>query len=180
MQDIDMSQLNNCRQQSNHIWGVPAGILGEAWYAKTDAGNEVVVWVPHNTNSLPHSYFCHGWSLGTYQIHGYTVFSGPSLRRVLHDEWTPMEQPAIGDICVWYGDGGAGHREPLHSATIEQLGGKGGHTQMYSKNGSALLGGLQTYTQVNEVYKAHPHYCDRIRFFRRTNPLPEILPVLPE
>lgn len=180
MQDIVMRTLNDCRQQFIEPWGLNTGIVGETWNARTILGNAVSVWVPSEANSLPHSYFCHGWALGTYQIHGYTVYSGTPLTTVLADEWHQVMAPAVGDICVWYGPG-AGHLlTPLHSARVDIVGGGGAPMQLSSKNGAGPLGGLQTMAAVNAIYAAAPHNCAQHRFYRRNVPLPIVLPLLPQ
>lgn len=181
MTDIDMRTLAHCVQHTNQIWGMPlANVLGETWRARTNLANFVNVWVPHHTNPLRHSYFCHGWALGTYQIHGYTVFSGPSMARVLQDEWTYVVIPAIGDICVWFANVGALVGTPMHSARVEAVGAVGGNMWLSSKNGPQALGGLRTFASVNAMYTAPPHNCNARRFYRRNVALPVILPLMPE
>jgi hypothetical protein len=181
VRDIDMRTLAHCDQQRNQIWGLPlANVLGETWLARTNLGNPVKVWVPHHTNILRHSYFCHGWTLGTYQLHGYTVFSGPWMARVLQDEWTYVAMPAVGDICVWYANVGAQIGIPMHSARVEVVGGVGADMWVSSKNGPQPLGGLRTFSSVNTMYAAPPHNCNVRRFYRRNVALPGFLPLLPQ
>jgi hypothetical protein len=180
MQDIVMQTLANCANQRILPWGLNAGIVGESWIAHTNLGNPVPVWVPGDANPLRRSYFCHGWALGTYQLHGYTVFSGPPLQTVLNDEWAPVVLPAAGDICVWFGPGGGLASTPLHSARVELVGGAGVNMLLRSKNGTAPLGGAQAFAAVNAVYGGPPHNCNARRFYRRTIALPNVLPPLPE
>lgn len=180
MQDVIMNNLGNCAQQRVLPWGLVAGILGETWRANTVLGNPVPVWVPQDGNLLRRSYFCHGWALGTYQLHGYTVFSGPPLATVLADEWQPVMMPAAGDICVWFGPGGALLSTPLHSARVHATGATGADMLLTSKNGAAALGGPQAFAAVNAIYTGPPHNCTSRRFYRRNVALPVALPLLPE
>src|SRR5262245_38408882 len=126
MKPIEMSiqgqfQLNNLRNQCIYPWGLNDGIKGETWVAHTDLGNPVDVWVPDEGNSEETSYFCHGWALGTYELFGYTVYSGGPMARVLQDEWNLVQDPAPGDICVWFGPGGGYVSAPVHSARVESV-----------------------------------------------------------
>ena len=180
MQDAVLNNLANCGNQRIYPWGLGAGILGETWRANTTLGNPVSVWIPNEDNPLRRSYFCHGWALGTYQLHGYTVFSGPPLMTVLNDEWNLVMAPAPGDICVWFGAAGPYASTPLHSARVHAVGGAGGAMLLTSKNGASPLGGPQPFAAVNAIYGAPPHNCGVRRFYRRNIPLAIALPLLPE
>ena len=180
MQDAVLNNLVNCVNQRIYPWGLGMGILGETWRANTTLGNPVPVWIPDEGNALRESYFCHGWALGTYQLHGYTVFSGPALATVLADEWYLVMVPAPGDICVWFGVAGPHMSTPLHSARVYAVGGVGGEMLLTSKNGTAPLGGPQPFAAVNAIYGAPPHNCAARMFYRRNVPLGVVLPLLPE
>ena len=65
-------------------------IPGTLYYAYTDKGRAVEVWVPDAGLHFDHSYFCHGLTFGTYEKFGYTVASGPDVLRVLEDEYTQI------------------------------------------------------------------------------------------
>lgn len=161
-------------------WGPAGAASGELWRASTNLGKQVLVWVPDEANTLRRSYFCHGWALGTYQLHGYTVPSGPGLATVLSDEWDTVQVPMVGDICVWYGNAGGIFNTPLHSARVEVAGGIGADMLLSSKNGNSALGGLRTFAQVDAIYRAAPQNLQVRRFYRRRVPLPMILPLLAE
>lgn len=179
MQDINMRDISaNCSDQFIHPWGVPVGIFGEAWYANTNAGNRVLVWVPHTTNSLCESYFCHGWSTGTYQLHGYTPFSGPPMAQVLNDEWHRVTTPLANDIVVWFGPAGIHRHTPIHSALVVSSS-PHGQTWLFSKDGRQMLGGQKALDFVNAAYSRPPHNATEYRFYRRSSG-PINLPILPE
>ena len=85
--------------------GLPT-IFGETRVARTDLGSTVSVFVPRTEYQLRFRYFCHGWALGSFQLHGYTPYSGHPMMTVLHDEWQEVGNPTVGDIAVWYETGG--------------------------------------------------------------------------
>src|SRR5262245_7660183 len=58
---------------------------GDRYKVKTDAGNQVVVWVAYD-QSLPDElkYFCHGHAFGTYEAFGYSL---EEVQAQVFDEW---------------------------------------------------------------------------------------------
>ena len=65
-------------------------IPGTLYYAYTDKGRAVEVWVPDSGQPMEHRYFCHGLTFETFEKFGYTVASGPDVLRVLEDEYTQI------------------------------------------------------------------------------------------
>ena len=97
--------------------GLPT-VFGETRVARTDLGSTVNLFVPRMEYALRFRYFCHGWALGSFQLHGYTPYSGHPMMTVLHDEWQEVGNPQVGDIAVWYETGGQHAGMPFHSAKI--------------------------------------------------------------
>jgi hypothetical protein len=95
------------------------GVAGEVISVRTKLGRRVNAWRPTgnpaNANSL---YFCHGYSLGTAAMFGYTIFSGEAVTTVLADEWTLVGTIAgnvapagirAQDIVMWWRGNDACH-----------------------------------------------------------------------
>lgn len=108
------------------------GVPGELIRVRTDLGTRVAAWRPTNVpNPAPNPqpyYFCHGFSLGTFARFGYTVMSGPSMHRVLADEYQRIGTLGMtnegmradgrikaGDLLVWWKD-----TNPVHSAIVDE------------------------------------------------------------
>lgn len=87
-----------------------AALGGESAQAETSAGNRVRVWAAPSTAPLTSRYFCHGEALRTFQLYGYTIFSGPDLDTVLADEYFPVARTAVQreDILAWMGPPNSG------------------------------------------------------------------------
>jgi hypothetical protein len=116
-------------EQANHP---EKGTPGELIRVRTDLGTRVAAWRPTNIpNPAPNPqpyYFCHGFSLGTFARFGYSVMSGPSMHRVLADEYRKIGTLGMthegmsadgrvlaGDLLVWWKD-----KDPVHSAIVEE------------------------------------------------------------
>jgi len=145
---------------------------GFAQLACSDTGTQVSVWVPAAGAAPNLQYFCHGHALGTFAAHGFTVFSGPDLQTVLHDEWNlvgSLQNAKQGDIVVWYGvHPGAPARLADHSALVVTVGMGSDlkidptRTFLSSKNGTepltphiALADLIKTYGNTFAVFRHH-------------------------
>lgn len=133
------------------------GVNGSCGFASTRLGNQVKVWIPNPTNPINQQYFCHGHSLGTFTVHGYSVFSGQDFLTVLRDEHAlvgNVHNATPGDIVVWHnphpGAPGMGPNNPNalfpdHSAIVTHVAiGADGlvdpiNTLLSSKNGFGPL-----------------------------------------
>ena len=95
---------------------------GFARLACTNKGTQVNVWIPAPNATAENSFFCHGHALGTFNAHGFSVFSGADLQTVLKDDWNlvgSLQNSQKGDIVVWYNvHQGAPARLADHSALI--------------------------------------------------------------
>ncbi|HKQ31492.1 MAG TPA: DUF4157 domain-containing protein, partial [Burkholderiales bacterium] len=56
--------------------------VGSNYQVQTDAGNNVNAWVAYGSVPVNHQYWCHGFSLGTYNNWSYSVYSGKHMQRV--------------------------------------------------------------------------------------------------
>lgn len=69
----------------------------------TDRGNPVRAWFPDTCNFPDQQFFCHGISLNTYYLYGYSVM-GACIPTVLNDEYTKLNSLndiRDGDIIVF-------------------------------------------------------------------------------
>jgi hypothetical protein len=125
------------------------GVPGQIVVVRTNLNSPVMAWrplapIPVNPN---HRFFCHGYSLGTYFTHGYSVLSGVEMLIVLADEYVRigyLDSPHVqaNDVLVmWHG-----RTEIRHSAKIVNrvlaAGGGGvndGLTLLNSKTGTGPL-----------------------------------------
>ena len=82
-------------------WG--SGPTGSDYEVSTDGGSTVTAWRAYLVFQDQVRYWCHGHSLGTYDKHDYSIYSGPPMAAVVKDEWTNVapDQTKAGDIAVW-------------------------------------------------------------------------------
>ena len=163
--------------------GLPT-IFGETRVARTDRGSTVSVFVPRTEYALRFRYFCHGCALGTFQLHGYTPYSGRPMMTVLNDEWQRVGNPTVGDIAVWFEAGGQHAGMPFHSARVEVW--AGGDTPMQSANPPMILSSkngpnpLETRARLDQIDVAYTSGATpEIRFYTRRSGGVS-LPYLPE
>lgn len=147
------------------------GVAGEVVRVRTDLGTPVEAWRctdPHAT--LMRRFFCHGYAFGTFMNHGYTVFSGRELLKVIADEYQALGQieTAAGvladDVIVfWHG------LNPVHSALVHTPAFTGGGTldpaatTVDSKYGTGGLNVGQTLQHVIGQYAE----ANRLEVYRR-------------
>lgn len=67
-----------------------AGVNGTRGRAMTNRGNAVSIWTPDPANTIDRRYFCHGHTLDTYRLYGYSVFSGASVLTALVDDYNEL------------------------------------------------------------------------------------------
>jgi hypothetical protein len=144
-------------------WRNTAHPIGSNYKVQTDGGSTVMGWVAYSPYQNNLRYWCHGYTLGTYQNNalGYSVYSGTPLKTVVKDEWKPIPasntQP--GDIAVW--------TQYQHSAkftSVSKLSGGGldeNASRLNSKNGQAAL---DNYT-LSKLIAVKP-YGPRYRVYR--------------
>lgn len=120
-------------------WGPPAPI-GRNYHAQTNGGRQVTVWVAYSPYANRLRYWCHGFSLGTYDndVFGYSVYSGTDMKTAVADEYDPVSPAAArpGDIAVW--------NKYQHSAKFTRVARSAGGldetaSRLDSKNGNAPL-----------------------------------------
>lgn len=78
--------------------------------AKTDKGRDVAVWIAPEDWNEDIRYFCHGESLRTFQLYGYTPYSGDDIGKVLRDEYVKVPAHSLQreDILAFTGPANAG------------------------------------------------------------------------
>ncbi|MEU6075780.1 hypothetical protein [Micromonospora sp. NPDC047074] len=117
MQPFDLTsgdQILNQNSLANNVSGLNLSV-------RTDLGNRVEAWRAGPTVTGDQRFFCHGYSLGTFGAHKYTVW-GQHLPRVLADEYQTLgrvdnaRNVAARDILVWW----LGGTDAYHSAVVEQ------------------------------------------------------------
>lgn len=76
---------------------------GNSYRVQTDAGSDVIAWVAYGGYPVNLRYWCHGFSLGTFDQSMYSVYSGPPMETVVQDECqsVPPHTAQRGDIAVW-------------------------------------------------------------------------------
>jgi hypothetical protein len=144
-------------------WNTPHPI-GNDYRLQTDAGSLVNGWVAYSPYQNQWRYWCHGYSLGTYRnnVWGYSVYSGPSMRTVIRDEWRriPSSKARSGDLAVWTA---YQHSAVFSSIAKTSAGSLDENTsRLNSKNGQAPLDSY-SLTQL----KAEPEYGPHYRVYRR-------------
>ncbi len=141
------------------------GVAGEVVSVRTKLGRRLNAWRP--TPPLPanlnHHYFCHGYSLGTAAMFGYTICSHTDLLTVLADEYTKLgtvsgSGPAgvrAGDIVVWFEGMVAAHSAridvPAYAPGTNRLDDQ--RTLVSSKTGTGVLRQRVPLAVVKRDYK---------------------------
>jgi hypothetical protein len=127
------------------------GTAGEIISVRTKLGSRVHAWRPTAPlpNNINRRFFCHGYSLGTAMMFGYTICSDVDLLQVLADEYTKIgtvtgNGPAgvlPGDIIVWFQAMVAAHSAriilPAYVGGTNQL--SDANTMVSSKTGTGVL-----------------------------------------
>ncbi|WP_405095662.1 hypothetical protein [Micromonospora sp. NBC_01412] len=117
MQPFDLTngdQILNQNALANNVSGLNLSV-------RTDLGARVEAWRPGPDIVGDERFFCHGYSLGTFGPHRYTVW-GRFLPRVLADEYQTLgridiaRNVAARDVLVWW----LGGTDAYHSAVVEQ------------------------------------------------------------
>jgi len=144
-------------------WSTPHP-LGSDYTLQTDGGSNVSGWVAYSPYVNNLRYWCHGFSLGTYQnnVMGYSVYSGRPMRTVIKDEWKaiPSARARPGDLAVWTK---FQHSAKFTSITKKSTGGLDESASLLdSKNGQAPL---DKYTMSQLI--AVPQYGPSYRVYRR-------------
>ncbi len=145
-------------------------ISGNDYIVYTDRGNPVIAWVAYGGTLSQRNSWCHGFSLGTFDRWGYSVYSGYHIGRALADEYKVIHpsQARNGDIIAWRT--GNSLRDFPHSAILRKLVLINPSTpdlqnsRMDSKNGSAQV----QYNIAIDVMTAQ--YGSMIEFYRRLRP----------
>src|SRR5690606_12686365 len=126
-------------------------ISGSNLEAETDGGSIVSGWEAYSPWQIQYHYWCHGFSLGTYDRFGYSVYAGTPMRRVVQDELraVPAHEARPGDIAVW---------TPTydHSARFTSVSAAGGvldedASRLDTKNGQQPL----TTASLSEIRRAY-------------------------
>ncbi|WP_433385448.1 hypothetical protein [Micromonospora sp. KLBMP9576] len=117
MQPFDLTsgdQILNLNATANNVNGMSLSV-------RTDHGTRVQAWRPAPTVTGDGRFFCHGYALGTFGAHNYTVWGG-FLPQVLADEYQALgridlaRNVASRDVLVWW----LGSSDAYHSAVVEQ------------------------------------------------------------
>jgi hypothetical protein len=164
MSVLDHSSAANVAATHVQPWPSLADAVGNDYWVQTDAGNDVKAWVPYSDVPSDHRYWCHGFSLGTYNRWMYSVYSGANMARVVTDEYRviPNVSASAGDLAVWtlMPDGRTfGHSAKFTSATVSGGALDEGRSTLNSKNGPNHLGSfsltqlIATYGSGYEVFR---------------------------
>lgn len=185
MKDYDRKTYSK-RVNANILKGSELEVPGDLYKAATNKGHLVEVWVPDSKVAQENRYFCHGWSLGTYEEFGYTVMSGEDAAQVLVDEYTQvtpsgkgkhrfanslpsgeaddlntcLQAVNKGSVAAWEDDKGL----ILHSARIEDFvfedvkSRTAAQTLLTTKNGVLLAVKVSALTEVCATYKHLTHF----------------------
>jgi hypothetical protein len=139
-------------------------IAGNEYRVFTDRGNMVGAWVAYTGLPEQQNSWCHGFSLGTYDRWGYSVFSGPNdVGRVLIDEYS-LVTPALaraGDIIAWRGGRDFSHTAILRSIALVRGSVDLTRSLMDSKNGTEPIARNVSISSVTD-------YGNTIEFYRKT------------
>ncbi|MEH1099521.1 hypothetical protein [Micromonospora sp. CPCC 205561] len=117
MQPFDLTsgdQILNQNALANNVSGMNLSV-------RTDLGNRVEAWRPGPGVTGDQRFFCHGYALGTFGAHMYTVWGG-FLPRVLADEYQALGRVDVArgvrsrDVLVWW----LGATDAYHSAVVEE------------------------------------------------------------
>lgn len=117
MQPFDLTSGDQILRQpalANNVSGMNLSV-------RTDLGTRVEAWRAAPTVTGDQRFFCHGYSLGTFGAHRYTVW-GDFLPQVLADEYQTLgridnaRNVAARDVLVWW----LGGTDAYHSAVVEQ------------------------------------------------------------
>lgn len=140
-------------------------VRGELIRVRTDLGRPVLAWrpeapIPVNPNGR---YFCHGYTLGTYNAYGYSVSSGISMVTVLCDEYIKIGMldtngAQNNDIVVFWGPTTHG-LDVLHSAILAGVIMKpagGIDTRLTSVNSKTGTGPLRMGVPLDTVMNVYP------------------------
>ncbi|WP_326563745.1 hypothetical protein [Micromonospora peucetia] len=117
MQPFDLTsgdQILNQNALANNASGMNLSV-------RTDLGTRVEAWRPGPGVTGDERFFCHGYALGTFGAHMYTVW-GRFLPQVLAEEYEALGRVDIArnvaarDVLVWW----LGATDAYHSAVVEQ------------------------------------------------------------
>ncbi|WP_028788532.1 hypothetical protein [Terrimonas ferruginea] len=102
-------------------WGETVEANGNDYIVRTDLGNQVLAWVSYGGSQAQNQSWCHGFSLGTHERWGYSVYSGRHVARVLADEYRRVNrfEAQPGDIIAWRTSNP--NRDHPHTAILKRL-----------------------------------------------------------
>jgi hypothetical protein len=159
MAALDHTGPDNIARVGRQPWGAPEP-TGNDYYVETDAGSRVMAWVAYSGHPQNLRYWCHGFSLGTYDNWGYSVYSGADMKTAINDEYRAVTAASAqaGDLAVWTAF--------QHSARFTSVSVSGGAldesaSRLDSKNGQralanyslAQLVGVPDYGPGYQVYR---------------------------
>jgi len=139
-------------------------VTGSVWTAATSGGKALRGWIPDTgakDPSQPKGYWCHGRTLGTHALYGYSLF-GEYVEHVLMDEYTKVAggiadtQP--GDVVLFRKAGQTEHTCLVIIAA--QTPRTAVNVHVWTKDGAAK----DRVCLLNDVIKAYPE-CT-INFWR--------------
>lgn len=121
MSPLLYTDYNNIYDAERFPYGADFPATGNDYIVYTDLRNAVLAWVAYGGSSPQRDSWCHGFSLGTYEKWGYSVYSGRHVARVLADEYRriPARWASAGDILVWRTSNP--QRDYPHTAILKQL-----------------------------------------------------------
>jgi hypothetical protein len=138
MASLDQTTPQNLAQAGKRPWG-GSDPVGNDYFVQTDAGSVVTGWVAYSGSPENRQYWCHGFSLGTYQQWGYSVYSGTPMQTVIRDEYQPIAPASAqaGDLAVWVP--GFQHSAVFTSAAVSGGALDENRSRLDSKNGQQSL-----------------------------------------
>jgi Domain of unknown function (DUF4157) len=163
MRPLNQSSPANTRAPGEQSF---RNVYGNEYYAETDAGSRVRVWVAYNGYPEADKYWCHGNSLRTYHHWGYSVYSGDPLRHVLLDEYVRINPNTArwGDIVVW--EPSWGHSCMIIDPVLNSDGQLDyDRTMVSTKNGRMPLTSM-TLSNVIALYMSDLGLSPDVKFYR--------------
>ena len=149
MERVNSSEPSRITRGNVHPWGGQPPV-GDDINVSTDGGTRVAAWVAYG-GPVEDRYWCHGYTLGSFNESLYSVYSGGPMRQAVNDEYRPIAEASVqtNDIAVWVPNFD-------HSCVFQNVirsGSSLDHNQtvMSTKNGRAPLQNL-SLDQVNTIY----------------------------
>jgi len=149
MERVNSSDPSRITGGNVHPWsGQPP--VGDNMNVGTDGGSTVSAWVAYG-GAVADRYWCHGYTLGTFNESLYSVYSGPPMGRAVRDEYHAVSPASVQaeDIAVWLPNFD-------HSCVFQNVVRSGSSldyslTMMSTKNGRSPLQNL-SLDGVNAIY----------------------------